>query len=247
MKARLLSLQQSFKSIGISNFIPGFYDDPSFVKAEQQSPTLLDSYAEYCVLAAAEESSTEIKKRIVRLVSFLSPLIAAQRRNGRCLPTTLLVQRFLDAEGVWNFPQKGGVVVNFPSESKLVPKVLEPTDVGGDTFGHAWNVAPPFIIDLTIARQFYSSTEEAYISGNLLAEEVATAPISLFSEHPSLTIQRLFPPFSVSLAQCSISYYPYGTGGPTESFAAMMEPMLDELTPFDLFQRFGRWKKEQLV
>jgi hypothetical protein len=247
MKARLLQLQRAFKNTGVSSLVPGFYDDPSFVKAEQEFPTLLDAYAGYCVLAAAEESSTEIKKRTVRLVSFLSPLIAAQGRNGRCLPTTLLVQRFLGAEGVWNFPQKGGIVLNFPPESKLLPKVLEPTDVGGHTFGHAWNVAPPFIIDLTIARQFYSSTEEAYISGDLLAEEVATAPISPFSERPSETIQRLFPPFSVPLAQCSISYYPYGTGGPTESFGAMTQPVLDKLTPFNLFQRFSRWKEEQLV
>lgn len=208
---------------------------------------MLDLYAEYCALAAAEESSTQIKNRIVRLVSFLSPLIAAQGGSGRCLPTTLLVQRFLDADGVWNFPQKGGVVVNFPPESKLVPKVFEPTDVGGGTYGHAWNVAPPFIIDLTIARQLYSSTEDEYICGDLFVEEVSTAPISPFSECPSETIQRLFPPFSAPLARCSISYYPYGTGGPTESFVAMTQPVLDNLPPFDLFQRFSRWKKEQLA
>ena len=51
----------------------------------------------------------------------------------RTILALLLVQRFLDAEGVWNFPQKGGVVVNFPPESKLVPRVLEPTDVGQAT------------------------------------------------------------------------------------------------------------------
>lgn len=76
MSARLLQLQQAFRDIGVSSLVPGFYDDPAFVEAEQQFATLLDVYTEYCVLAAAEQSFMEIKNRIVRLVSFkvyLSP------------------------------------------------------------------------------------------------------------------------------------------------------------------------------
>ncbi|MGC2658348.1 MAG: hypothetical protein WA324_10375 [Bryobacteraceae bacterium] len=247
MNSRLRELQKVFIDLGVTRIVPGFYDDPAFIEAEQQLPELLDFYGEYCVLAAEEENRSETEERVVRLVSFLSPLLAEEGRNGRCLPTTLLVQRFLDAEGVWNFPQKGGVVVSFPSKSVLPPKVFEPTDVREGTYGHAWNVAPPFIIDLTIARQFYSSAEKRYISGNLLVSEVAAAPESAFSEFPSDQIQSLFPPFTVALAQCSISYYPYGTGGPLERFAEMKEPVLDGLTPFNLHQRFAHWKAEQPV
>ncbi len=140
--------------------------------------------------------------------------------------------------------------MNFPPESKLAPKVLKPTeiDMNGNTFSHVWNVVPPFIVDLTISRQFYSSAEKTYITGDLLVKEAATAELlSPFPEQPSETIQRLFSRFSAPLAHCSISYYPYGTGGPTERFVEMVMPILDELKPFDLFQRFGKWKLEQLA
>jgi hypothetical protein len=159
----------------------------------------------------------------------------------------LLVQRFLDAEGVWNFPHKGGVVVHFPPESRLLPKIFEPRDVEGDTFGHTWNIARPFVIDLTIAKQFYTPAEQTHISGILLAKDVATEAEPAFSDNgpPSDTIRTLFPPFSVPLDHCSISYYPYGTGGPIEAFAEMTEPVLNGFSPFDLYSSFGRWKAEQ--
>jgi hypothetical protein len=175
----------------------------------------------------------------------LSPLIAAQGRDGRCLPTTLLLQRFLDGEGVWNFPQKGGVVVRFPTESKLPPKIFEPLDGETGTFGHAWNIAPPFVIDLTIAKQFYTSAQETHISGFvLLVRNTATEAKPAFSEHglPSARIRELFPPFSVRLDQCLISYYPYGTGGPVEKFSEVKEPLLNGLRPFDLYRIFSQRK-----
>ena len=161
------------------------------------------------------------------------------------MPTTLLIQRFLDAEGIWNFPQKGGVVVAFPANSKLPPKELYPTDSTQGTFGHTWNVAPPFVIDLTISKQFYSDAEEVYIQGSVCAKEVSTAPKPPFSESPNAIMRRLFLPFCVQLAQCSVAYYPYGTGGPEESFAAATEPVLERLTPFALFERYRRKQTEQ--
>jgi len=240
MNTRFDKLKHAFREIGIANLVPGFYDDPAFLQAEQQVPSLLDAYAEYSVLAAAMDSETEVEQKVRRVVSFLSPLVAAHGENGKCMPTTLLVQRFLDAEGIWNFPQKGGVVVAFPDGSKLPPKEWDPTDCSEGTFGHTWNVAPPFIIDLTISKQFYSAAEQPYVEGDVFVKEVSTAPNSPFDEPPSATMQKLFPPFSVHLAQCSVAYYPYGTGGPTESFTEVTEPVLDGLTPVALFERFRR-------
>lgn len=122
---------------------------------------------------------------------------------------------------------------------------FDPSEVRGGTNGHAWNVAPPFIIDLTISRQFYSSEQQPYVEGAVFVKEIVPAPTSPFDDHPpSAVMQKLFPPFSVRLGQCSIDYYPYGTGAPTEAFTEMLQPVLDGLTPFALFQRF---RSEQMA
>jgi hypothetical protein len=133
-------------------------------------------------LAAADDLDREsAEEHILRVTAFLSSLPAAEKGDGRCMPTTLLLQRFLDEEGIWNFPQKGGMVVQFPGESMLRPKLLPPQSVSGGTYGHAWTVAPPFrVIDLTITRQFYTPAEQAYISGNLLAKHVAVETEHVF-------------------------------------------------------------------
>ncbi len=71
----------------------------------------------------------------------------------------------------------------------------------------------------------------------------------VFSEYgePSDNIRSLFPPFTTSLISCTVSYCPYGTGGPTEAFAEMKNPLLGGLRPFDLYQRFLKWKTEPPV
>jgi hypothetical protein len=77
MNARFGGLQSVFGKLGIVSLVPGFYDDPAFLEAERLMPTLLDVYAEYCVLAAATEDQTKNEEKILRVVSFLSPLITA--------------------------------------------------------------------------------------------------------------------------------------------------------------------------
>lgn len=100
-------LRNAFTQIGVNNLAPGFYDDPAFIQGERQLPTLLDSYAEYCRLAAATENQASIEQKIRGVVSFLSPLVAAHGLDGKCMPTTLLVQRFLDAEGHLELSSEG--------------------------------------------------------------------------------------------------------------------------------------------
>jgi hypothetical protein len=221
------------------------------LEAEKVNPSLLDDYAEYCILATTDDAYREsAEKGILRVTSFLSPLLAAEKSDGRCMPTTLLLQRFLDGEGIWNFPQKGGVVVQFPPESMLRPKLLQPQNATGGTYGHACTVAPPFrVVDLTIARQFYTPAEQGYISGDLMAKDVTAETEPVFREcgEPGEMIRSLFSPFTASLTPCTISYYPYGTGGPTETFAEMNNPILKSLRPLDLYQAFLEWKREQPV
>lgn len=136
------------------------------------------------------------------------------------------------------FSSDGGVVVNFPTGSHLPRHEFDPKHVRGGTNGHAWNVAPPFIIDLTISKQFYSSEQQPYVVGAVLANEISAAQTSPFDDPPSAVMQKLFPPFSMRLGPCSIDYFPYGIGGPNEEFTQMQQPVLDGLTPFVLFQRF---------
>ena len=89
MNTRFGELRNAFTQIGVNNLVPGFYDDPSFIQRELQLPTLLDCYAQYCHLAAATENQATIEQKIRRVVSFLSPLVAAHGLDGKCLPTTL--------------------------------------------------------------------------------------------------------------------------------------------------------------
>jgi hypothetical protein len=238
MTTRFDQLRQVFTDIGVSHLIPGFYDDPAFITAERQMPDLLNLYAEYSLLAAPKENSEEIACKIRRVISFLAPLVEAHGLDGKCMPTTLLLQRFLDKEGVWNFPQIGGAVVHFPQDSGLQEHSFEPTSCDGGTYGHSWTIAPPFIIDLTITKQFYSPEEQQHVQGFILTTDRSTPPPTPFVAPPEEHIQREFPSFSVSLGTSTIAYYPYGIGGPTETFEAIQHPVLDGLAPYLLFQRF---------
>ena len=64
---------------------------------------------------------------------------------------------------------------------------------------------------------------------------------------PNEKFRSLFPPFTTSLIPCNVSYYPYGTGGPSETFAEMRHPVLDGQKPFDLYQRFLEFKRKRAV
>lgn len=186
--------------LGITSLVPGFYDAPAFLEAEKSNQTSLDDYAEYCVLATAEDTDREsTERRILRVASFLSPCLAAEPGDGRCVPSALLLQHFLDQQGVWNFTQSGAVMVQFPLESILRPKLFSPENVPGGTYGHAWIVAPPFrVVDLTISRQFYTPHQQRYMSGDLIASDVElrAEPISSEYKEPSKKIRSLFPPIS---------------------------------------------------
>jgi len=246
MSARRDELEAAFRSIGVVRLEPGFFDEPAFLKEEENIKAngigLLDFYAEYCLETAVGEGYLENARAVVNKVkAFIGPLLAEENRDGRCMPATLLISRFLEVEGIWNFIVKGGVVVRFPTESKLAPKILEPEDGHGGTFGHTWIVAPPFdVIDLTISRQFYSPKQLGIITDDVVQERVDIEIDTMFPSHQTLseTFKERFCPRRATINGCTISYVPYGIGGPNESFPNMGQPVLGGYTPFELYKRF---------
>ena len=239
MTDRKSQLEAAFIRIGVTELKPGFYDDPAFMAAERINPSLLNEYAEYCLEISKDAAYLSRARGVVqRVVAFLYPLTVADNSAGQCMPTSLLVSRFLEAEGIWNFVVKGGVIVWFPG---LAPKVMEPQDAKGGTYGHSWVVAPPFeIVDLTISRQHYAPDQQREIDGYLLSELAAPEdPYPFPQGEPEITIRSRFRPIKTELGYVSISYVPYGIGGPEESFETMRKPILRGLSPFELYKRFA--------
>jgi hypothetical protein len=246
MSDRRHELETYFQTLGVCTIKPGFFDDPAFLAAETAAGDngLLQLYAEYCLLAAVDQPYLDNARRIIqRLASFMSPLLVEEGRNGRCMPATLLISRFLELEGIWNFSVKGGVVVRFPVKSGLSPKEIEPLEVNvpGGTYAHYWVCAPPFaIVDLSITRQFYTPEEQQFLKRDLLEDHVSRETEQLFSglEQLSEQFRKTFPATRVEHDGCSISYVPIQIGGPGESFVAMPEPVLRGFRGFDLYKHF---------
>ena len=219
----------------------GFFDNPAFLEAELKNKRLLEDYARYSQLVTADpEYREQTRSLITKTVAFVLTYIQADDREGLCGQIAHLLSRFLERQGIWNYVEKGGFVIEFPEYSKLPAKVFEPIFSRTQTRGHVWVVAPPFrLIDLAITRQFYEGEEEKYIPKMVIAEAGGPAsPWPFRQGPPPADLSHSFPPVLIRQGDLKLTYFPCGIGGPEESFEQMEHPSFDGMRPFDLFQKY---------
>lgn len=155
---------------------PGFYDEPAFIAAEKQDPRLLEAYAGYVEQLQLDDGYLAYARRRVReTAAFLVDRLWKDPRRGACVDVSLVLGRFLERQGVWNYGVRGAVAISFPPKSRLRPYHMRRH---GDVPGHVWLRAPPFrIVDLTIALQDYSNGEERHLQKYVIEENApAEAP-----------------------------------------------------------------------
>ena len=237
----LAEYKQFFQGLGVTCLKPGFFDHEAFLTAERQNSRLLEDYARYCQLVTADPEYRECARvAITETISYVAPYVQADDCQGLCVKIALLLSRFLERQGVWNYIENGGLVIQYPGDSKLRPKELDPHFFRGGTHGHGWLVAPPFrIIDLAITRQFYEGGEENYRPDMVISDDAEpTQPWPFPQGPPNREIARSFPPSLLRQGQLVLTYVPYGIGGPSESFEEMAHPSFNGLSPFDLFKKY---------
>jgi len=154
---------------------PGFYDEPTFLAAEREDPTLLEAYAAHVDALALDAGYIHrAEETIRRTASFLVDELRADGRKGACVDMSMTLSRFLERQGIWNYIVKGACSLTFGRETGIKPKHFWPITVGpsASVAAHVWVKAPPFkVLDLTLPFQPYSAGEERYLLEPILATD----------------------------------------------------------------------------
>lgn len=165
-------LTSLFRQLGVARFVPGFYDDRAFVRAERSNPALLERYADFVRLRPHTDDYLARAEQVVRGVAgFLVTKLLQDGRLGACVDAALTLSRFLEQEGVWNYVAAGALAIHFSGEPTIPDAVFSPIMQPGNSAvtGHAWVVAPPFnVIDVTAGLQPYEPEQASLVPTSTL-------------------------------------------------------------------------------
>lgn len=239
-------LDQDWNSLGIRRLEPGFYDDPSFIAAEQDGrPDLLVEYARYVTTKRYDPDYISGVRQLIGLfASFLAPFIASATAPGSCMFVSQMVSRILDEHGIWNYVVAGGTLVTPLPVGVLPPIPFVPEeDRENHIFrGHAWVVAPPFrIVDLTIEAQAYPAEYRKHVKGPVLEESPRPLVRRLSPDHnfPDAFTQELHGAM-VTLPTAVYEYAPCAIRPSIEPLERMPLPDFAGQKPADIYSRWRR-------
>lgn len=165
-------LTADFRASGIDPDRFGFYDQPAFLARERICPDYIARYAEW-VLTRPISSAYDAHARatVPKLAHLISASFATCDARGRCLAATAMVTQMLDQLQVWSFGLVGSVVIEASAQG-LRRSIHTIALKGGPRgiAGHAWVVAPPFlIVDASLALQHWDSAIAPLIPDVVLA------------------------------------------------------------------------------
>lgn len=254
----IVVLSNRLAALNLDTSRPGFYDDPSFIAAEARDPRLLEAYAAHVDGLQHDEGYVRYARARVReTTAFLVDRLWADPRRGACVDVSLVLGRFLERQGVWNYGVRGAVAISFPPKSRLAPYHMRRY---GDVPGHVWLRAPPFrIVDLTIALQDYSNGEERHLQKYIIEENVrAEAPRvsdllddadrlalrSSLGREPRVTDVSTFATkaWTVRRAEVEIRYTPNGVTALDGTLEAARNLQFSGKYPGELWSDFHREK-----
>jgi hypothetical protein len=173
----LVVVPHRLAALALDRSRPGFYDEPAFIAAERRDPRLLEVYAGHVDGLQFDDGYLRYARARVRATTaFLFERLWEDPRRGACVDVWLVLGRFLERQGVWNYGVRGAVAISFPPKSRLRPYHMRRH---GDVPGHVWLCAPPLrIVDLTIALQEYSNDEARHLQKFIIEENArARAPV----------------------------------------------------------------------
>lgn len=187
-----IAVKKEYLSLKIDINNVGFYNDPSFIKAEKRNPSLLDKYTTFVdEQTYSEEYLNRARNIIPKLTAFMSTEVAADGRLGACVDISGHMVKMLEELGIWAYCATGLTSINF--KNKLPAQYFRPFNVD-QTVGHQWIVTPPFaVIDVTLKFQPYANNQEKFIPDFILTETVAGVDFTfeeLIEPEIRLTIPR---------------------------------------------------------
>jgi hypothetical protein len=172
----------SAHQIDFSN--PGFYDLPQFVAVERTDNNFLDRYAEYVDRRVySPEYLDRVRNLVPRLGRFVYDNLRLEGRLGACIDVSGMFCRILDKEGIWSYGVGGGVSVEFPSNSGILPTYFGVIGGESNIAAHMWSRIPPFAaVDLTLSAQPWGARRQPFLEGFLMSED---------SEPADATVEQL--------------------------------------------------------
>ena len=149
-------IDASLREVGVDTARFGFYDQPAFLEQEQRDERFLERYAEWVQSRPrAKEYDHRARAVVPRLATVLADLFEREDMQRSCVHASAMMPRILDRLGVWSFGLKGSMVMEVAEEDLWRGQAMcDVEDFPGAELGHAWVVAPPFVIvDPTVRLQ----------------------------------------------------------------------------------------------
>lgn len=206
------SLEQKFRTLGVDQLQPGFYDHPAFIKAEMSNPKLLEDYAAYVVSRHMPQSYIERTRSIVvRLMTIIDEATAKAPR-GSCRDSAAVLSRILDRLGIWNFTVQGSFNIEVEGLGEEGRRFLwfdDELDPGAGTRGHQWVVAPPFrILDAAVKWQGWEPEVLKAIGSPLAVENTNPTSIRVSDVFPENMQYEAFILHGLTEAELLAHYRP---------------------------------------
>jgi hypothetical protein len=149
-------IDRRLRELGVDTQQFGFYDQPAFIEQEARNRAFLEQYALWVNTRPRTAAYDDRARRIVpALATFLADLFERQGMQRSCVHASAMMPRILDRLGVWSFGLKGSMIAEVPSADLWRGQTIHDfADFPGAELGHAWVVAPPFVVvDPTIRLQ----------------------------------------------------------------------------------------------
>lgn len=149
-------IERRLRNLGVDTHQFGFYDQPAFVEQEARDSAFLEQYALWVKTRPRTAEDDQRARRIVpALARSLTDLFQSQGMQRSCVHASAMMPRILDRLGVWSFGLKGSMTAEVPGAGLWRGQAIRDfEDFPGAELGHAWLVAPPFVIvDPTVRLQ----------------------------------------------------------------------------------------------
>jgi len=213
----------------------GCYDDTWFTEVEKRDATVAEDYAHFALVRGmSREEEHRVRDALELVTTEVLSALPPEVLVGSCNLVTNVMVRFVEALGVWAFGVHGSVRFVFPRHPHLDPSyfwVVDEQDFQGAFTGHAWLVAPPFVVDCTARLQKWQGPQATLLPDRVVAHrsevEVLHPQPDLFAAprvarfagppHPALfEFWQWMPAIRVRLPEAHVTYQPSGIVLPQE-------------------------------
>lgn len=146
--SRHKAIDNRLRELGIETSQFGFYDHPNFMAEESHDPQFLQQYADWVQSRPrALDYDQRVRSVVPQLAKILADTFEQEGMQRCCVHASSMMPRILDRLGVWSFGLKGSLIMEAPAEDlRRAQCICDYQDFANAEVGHAWVVAPPFLI-----------------------------------------------------------------------------------------------------